>query len=199
MYYRETATPTPPAHHPRLVCAVQGRSELQRILVDVLRARSARFPWGPGAPSGPQGAFRGPGPLGLFSEALVPKNSGDSAVPSTNRWADNQTRDPLRQRVQVFHARRQEGSSFGCTATLDVRGFELSTRGASRVEFRLHRDAGRQRVRVFRPWGGARAPVAGAARGSQGPGGVNFAPRGCQTRVFHVQLWIAKRSRHMVG
>ena len=22
---------------------------------------------------------------------------------------------------------------------------------------------------------------------------------GCQTRVFHVQLWIAKRSRHMVG
>ena len=64
----------------------------------------------------------------------MPKNSSDSAVPSTNRWADNRTRDPLRQRVQVFHARHQEGSSFGCTATLGVRGFEFSAQRARRVQ-----------------------------------------------------------------
>jgi len=110
----------------------------------------------------------------------VPKNSSDSAVPSTNRWADNQTRDPLRQRVQVFHARHQEGSSFGCTATLGVRGFEFSalgrqegssfgcaaTLGGRGFEFSAR---GARRVRILaapRPWTseGSSFPCGGARR-----------------------------------
>ena len=109
----------------------------------------------------------------------MPKSLSDSAAPSTNRWAANQTRDPGRQRVRVFHAGHQEGSSFGCTATLGVRGFEFSVRAGRRVcfsgaprswvaegssfprwasrgfAFWVHRDHGRRRVRVLgakRPW-----------------------------------------------
>ena len=96
----------------------------------------------------------------------MPTNSSDSAVPSTNRWGDNQTRDPGRQGVRVLRAKHQEGSNFGCTATLDVRGFEFSvpgrqegssfgcaaTLGGRGFEFSIR---GARRVRILaapRPW-----------------------------------------------
>ena len=118
--YRETATPTPPAHHPRLVCAVQGRSELQRILVDVLRARSARFPFGaPGGPSGPQG------PLGYFRRHSCRKIRVilPSPAPTAGRTTKHATlcvrgvkfSMPGTKRVRVLGAPRpwtSEGSSF---------------------------------------------------------------------------------------
>ena len=81
--------------------------------------------------------------------------------------------DPGRQRVRVFRAGGQEGSIFGCAATLGDRGFEFSVRADRRVrvlvaprpwaaegssfpcwapggfKFWVHREPGRQRVRVF--------------------------------------------------
>ena len=126
LYYRETATPTPPAHHPRLVCAVQGRSELQRILVDVLRARSARFPMGPRGPFGAPGCSSGPqGPLGYFRRHSCRKIRVilPSLAPTAGRTTEHATlcvrgfkfSMPGTKRVRVLGALRpwaSEGSSF---------------------------------------------------------------------------------------
>ena len=52
----------------------------------------------------------------------------------TRPWAGKSSSYPGRQRVRVFRAGHQDVSSFGCTATLDARGFEFSAQRARRVQ-----------------------------------------------------------------
>ena len=97
-------------------------------------------------------------------------------------------RDPVRQRVQVFRAGGQEGSSFGCDETLGGKGFKFSwaAKGSSfprwapgGFEFWVHRDPGRQRVRVLRLRGQEGSNFQQSElKGQEGPGGARRAPGG---------------------